>query len=396
MRLLITTDSLHCKSAFHLDKTRNTKLVLAYELKRYYLLIIIILLPYFAYTEKPRTDVDYNKVVKIVRQLLYQPKHEGGRLICGKYIATHSNTEHSCIKYYNIKEQVVKKLFLDAKMTPYSEYIYRRDSTGRLIKSRKTVANGKDLFTTTYEYSTNEFLKITNNSLKGCEISFQQYDPKTTNIQHEKILLDGKLQEETNWEYDSNQNLISHICNHKNYKSIIKFTYNDQNQKIIHHHQLYDTLGLKSSEFYTLSDYNKEGLLTAETMVGLSERQAKVKRFNPKTEKQDEEWYGERTYLIGHIKFYEYDEHGSVIKISSRMTETSDNPWENRIIQKILQLGKKQFPIYYKNADIISVFSGHNESFDYEYNSKGDYVRRVEYTNDTPNLITIAQIEYIK
>lgn len=372
------------------------KLVLAYGRKRYYLLIIILLLPCVAYTEKPITDIDYNKVVKIVRQLLYKPKHEGGKLICGKYIATHSTTEYSYIKYYNIKEQLVKELFLDAKITPYSEYIYKRDSIGRLIESRKTVINGKDLFTETYEYSTNQLKKITNNSLEGCEISFQQYDPKTTNIQHEKIVLDGKLQEETNWEYDSNQNCISHICNHKNYKSIIRFTYNDINQKTRRHDQLYDTLGLKTSEVYTLFDYNKKGLLTAETMIGLSERQTRVKLFNPKTEKHEEEWYGERTYLTGHIKFYEYDEHGSVIKISSRITKTSDNPWKNRIIQKILQLGKEKFPIYYRNANIISVFSGHKESFEYEHNSKGDCIRKVNYTNGTPYLITIAQIEYIK
>ena len=341
----------------------------------------LILFCCFSCNEKSKSY--YNQPTKIIEQTIWSIKqYENGNILPESFIA-YNEDEHSFIGYYNAEDQIVKeyRFIGDNFEKPDKLHFFERNSNGLIEKEETKSVNEKYhsphvLITYKRDLQGKLIEKETKEDGKVVETLIDEYSPKrvrTTLYNGQKTIEEPKL--------DDKDNLIEL------------------------HSKTYNEFGLSIDDIWRKFIY-KEGKEVAYICTGTYDYYQSNMNLNTVKETN----YLKKTASLFCIIFTHYDEHGSIVKeieLNNPSVKECAYPQDgflsafhvkayNDVNMEIISEGEAYAKKHLQhNYDEKAWFQFTITSYTYKYNSKGEWVEKIKYINDTPIYMVKRKIEYI-
>ena len=341
----------------------------------------LILFCCFSCNEKSKSY--YNQPTKIIEQTIWSIKqYENGNILPESFIA-YNEDEHSFIGYYNAEDQIVKeyRFIGDNFEKPDKLHFFERNSNGLIEKEETKSVNEK--------YHSPHVLITYKRNLQGKLIEKETKE-------------DGKVVETVIDEY-SPKRLRTTLYNGQ--KTIEEPKFDDKNNLIELHSKTYNEFGLPNDDIWRKFIY-KEGKEITYICTGTFEYHQKNIDFSTGETVNA----SKKTETIFSMIFTHYDEYGNITKEIELTNPTFEkcSYYQNGYLNdfhlkaykyidiEIIVKGEKYAKEHLQhNYDEKAWFQFTITSYTYKYNSKGEWVEKIKYINDTPIYMVKRKIEYI-
>lgn len=321
--------------------------------------------------ETDRLEHNLKGRVMLMRQLFYEAHDSFGNIEKGEmdkdyyldndWIVVFNREGNYLLRKFNYEDDTLGILF--------GKNTYKYDNIGNLINLRlyhqlKRPRNNEEI----------EFI------LK--EMTFFEYDNRNNRISKNKYCSDSIMINRAIYKYDDNNNMIEH--SKYNYDgSLINRTINKYD---IQNNKIEEVWRLEDNRFRIITRYNYDETGNKIEKINYNTNGSILSGYryeydvnNNKTEKHEFSTESGRTIRRKYI----YNDDGKVTKIES-LNSTFINRYDDK---------GNTIEVNYLNFDGSLIY---NETFQYDYDKNGNWIKKNEFINTHPYLITERHITYHK